>query len=394
MFEESITSLRRPEIVIGDDLGQGSFCVVKQILKFNPLIKENNKPVENSDKEHGTLSDEFRFDNVYSLKNDCPQEYVIKSLRRGLPLNSLLRGEKDLVLEAKILSSMSHPNIVNLCAISKVVSSAIETEELGSCPNFLSCAAAEYFLVEERLFETLVDRLVKWKTEISPSNLRRRWLRRPSVFGKGHLTRARKLRHRIKEIWVERMVVAHDVACGINYMHNLDLVYRDLKPDNIGFDANGNVKLFDFGMAKKLVPADKCNGAYRLTGNTGSARYMAPEVSMNQLYDQKVDAYSFGILLWQLCALETPFEGFTYNKYVETVVMRGHRPKLKSSWPKLVVQLMEDCWSPLSQDRPTFTQIESVLKSYLESPDIEPVLNSDDFGNNLSGGNCKFRRSS
>ena len=55
------------------------------------------------------------------------------------------------------------------------------------------------------------------------------------------------------------------------------LIYRDLKPDNIGFDHEERVKLFDFGLAKELKPELKAKSeGYLLTGNTGSRRYMAP----------------------------------------------------------------------------------------------------------------------
>lgn len=54
---------------------------------------------------------------------------------------------------------------------------------------------------------------------------------------------------------------------------------RDLKPDNLGFNSNNELKLFDFGLAKRLTPEIATdNDLYLLTGNTGSLRYMAPEV--------------------------------------------------------------------------------------------------------------------
>ena len=53
------------------------------------------------------------------------------------------------------------------------------------------------------------------------------------------------------------------------------IVYRDLKPDNIGFDVRGDVKIFDFGLAKEFNPANVLDdGTYKLTGDTGSPRYM------------------------------------------------------------------------------------------------------------------------
>ena len=84
---------------------------------------------------------------------------------------------------------------------------------------------------------------------------------------------------------------------AINHLHNecdpaRITIHRDLKPDNIGFTHNGTLRLFDFGLAAvipRAVPADEIRQGggrrlprFRLTGQTGSVRYMAPEVALNQ----------------------------------------------------------------------------------------------------------------
>lgn len=79
----------------------------------------------------------------------------------------------------------------------------------------------------------------------------------------------------LHRIWIERFTVARDIASALEYLHGQDIVYRDLKPDNIGFNAEGQLKMFDFGLAKKITNADKSDDdLYQLTGNTGSLRYM------------------------------------------------------------------------------------------------------------------------
>jgi len=79
----------------------------------------------------------------------------------------------------------------------------------------------------------------------------------------------------------------------------LIIIFLFLDVFQLGFDQAGCLKLFDFGLAKKLTPSNATdNDLYLLTGNTGSLRYMAPEVAIGLPYNQKADAYSFGILFW------------------------------------------------------------------------------------------------
>lgn len=60
-------------------------------------------------------------------------------------------------------------------------------------------------------------------------------------------------------------------------------MHRDLKPDNIGFDFDGRAKLMDFGLAKIIERKQRCGSLkYRMTGETGSPRYMPPEVATSQ----------------------------------------------------------------------------------------------------------------
>jgi serine/threonine protein kinase len=74
------------------------------------------------------------------------------------------------------------------------------------------------------------------------------------------------------------------------------VVYRDLKPTNVGFDVRDDAKLFDFGLAREFRPEELEDRSYKLTGETGTMRYMAPEVALSQPYSEKVDVFSFGIM--------------------------------------------------------------------------------------------------
>jgi len=83
---------------------------------------------------------------------------------------------------------------------------------------------------------------------------------------------------------------------------------------------SGDAKLFDFGLAKEYDPSkvDK-NGCYKMTACTASPRYMAPEVALGKPYNETIDVYSFGLLLYQILALEAPFEGLTIKSLPKIV---------------------------------------------------------------------------
>jgi Protein tyrosine and serine/threonine kinase len=96
---------------------------------------------------------------------------------------------------------------------------------------------------------------------------------------------------------------------------------------------------------------------------------MSPEVAEDKPYNQAVDVYSFGILLWEMCAAEKPFDGYSAQKHMNQVVKGNERPKLDHShtscWPPNLIWLMKNCWSQYPVKRPTFTMIKQVLRDIL-----------------------------
>lgn len=83
---------------------------------------------------------------------------------------------------------------------------------------------------------------------------------------------------------------------------------------------NGNTpdllekEIADAKRRERLLPP------YEMTGYTGSLRYMAPEVAVNQPYDESVDVYSLSLVLWEIASLERPYKGYNKNKFFDRVV--------------------------------------------------------------------------
>jgi len=166
---------------------------------------------------------------------------------------------------------------------------------------------------------------------------------------------------------VERLFIMRNVALALKYLHSLDVLYRDLKPENLGFDLEGRILLFDFGLAVELRSEDRLhNGTYNIPQG-GTLRYMPPEVARKKPCNCSADVYSFGILFWAVLSLETPFAGFTTEKFSSLVLMQGYRPKISSSWPSEVKSLITKCWSDNFKERPKCKEICDTLNGLLRN---------------------------
>ncbi len=112
-------------------------------------------------------------------------------------------------------------------------------------------------------------------------------------------------------IQVERQVepiesggVAAQVACALDYAHRRGVIHRDVKPDNVLFDEDGNAIITDFGIATA-----RFHGRLTATGRAmGTPHYMSPEQAMGKLVDGRSDIYAIGILLYEALVGQPPFD--------------------------------------------------------------------------------------
>jgi len=106
------------------------------------------------------------------------------------------------------------------------------------------------------------------------------------------------------------------IISAIRYCHEeMNVIHRDLKPDNILFDGKNNIKVADFGLSEEFVPGEK-----QFTF-CGTPEYMAPEVFQGHKFDgPKVDVWSLGIMLYEMLTATLPFPGHTWPQIIERVL--------------------------------------------------------------------------
>jgi serine/threonine protein kinase len=143
---------------------------------------------------------------------------------------------------------------------------------------------------------------------------------------------------------------------GMAYLHSMGVIHRDLKSSNIILDADGRVKIVDFGLS-----CFQSSGPDH-TAETGTYRWMAPEVICHEPYSTAADVYSFGVVLWELLTRDRPFKDMTPIQAAFAVARHGHRPPIPQGTPPPLASLIRRCWHSDPAARPTFEQVVALLR--------------------------------
>ncbi|XP_056654025.1 mitogen-activated protein kinase kinase kinase 12 isoform X2 [Monodelphis domestica] len=141
------------------------------------------------------------------------------------------------------------------------------------------------------------------------------------------------------------------IAGGMNYLHLHKIIHRDLKSPNMLITYDDVVKISDFGTSKEL--SDKSTKM----SFAGTVAWMAPEVIRNEPVSEKVDIWSFGVVLWELLTGEIPYKDVDSSAIIWGVGSNSLHLPVPSSCPDGFKILLRQCWNSKPRNRPSFRQI-------------------------------------
>ncbi|CAA7405502.1 unnamed protein product [Spirodela intermedia] len=161
----------------------------------------------------------------------------------------------------------------------------------------------------------------------------------------------------------KRLIIAMDAAIGMEYLHSKNIVHFDLKCDNLLVNLKDPqrpiCKVGDFGLSK-IKRNTLVSGGVR-----GTLPWMAPELlsGSSSKVSEKVDVFSFGIVMWEILTGEEPYANMHYGAIIGGIVSNTLRPPVPASCDPEWRRLMEQCWAPDPVQRPSFTEIAGRLRA-------------------------------
>ncbi|XP_009983778.1 PREDICTED: ephrin type-A receptor 6 [Tauraco erythrolophus] len=285
---------------------------------------------------------------------------AIKTLKGGY----MDRQRRDFLREASIMGQFDHPNIIRLEGV--VTKRSFPTIGVKSLSRFLRAGFLNSILASHPVSgggslppSISSGRPVMIVVEYMENGSLDSFLRKHD----GHFT------------VIQLVGMLRGIASGMKYLSDMGYVHRDLAARNILVNSNLMCKVSDFGLSRVLE--DDPEAAYTTSGGKIPIRWTAPEAIAYRKFSSASDAWSYGIVMWEVMSYgERPYWEMS-NQDVILSIEEGYRLPAPMGCPASLHQLMLHCWQKERNHRPKFSDIVSFLDKLIRNPSTLHTLVED-----------------
>ncbi|XP_073531820.1 ephrin type-A receptor 7 isoform X3 [Phyllobates terribilis] len=290
------------------------------------------------------------FGEVCSGRLKLPGKRDVAVAIKTLKVGYTEKQRRDFLCEASIMGQFDHPNVVHLEGVvtrGKPVMIVIEYMENGALDAFLR-KCLEWFTSPPK---------TKRSGSTQTMSIKVQTLNTPG-------SNAQK--HDGQFTAIQLVGMLRGIAAGMRYLADMGYVHRDLAARNILVNSNLVCKVSDFGLSR--VIEDDADAVYTTTGGKIPVRWTAPEAIQYRKFTSASDAWSYGIVMWEVMSYgERPYWDMS-NQDVIKAIEEGYRLPSPMDCPSGLHQLMLDCWQKERGERPKFEQIVGILDKMIRNP--------------------------
>ncbi|CAD8079829.1 unnamed protein product [Paramecium sonneborni] len=316
---------RQNQMNIRASLKNTLFCKKRRNLKQNTPPQNSSPPIQNNQPK--STNQQFRhFSDIYEYGH-----HQIGEGAHGIVKKCYKRDQNNLNISDRTTYAVK----IFRTGDTEIINTIRETFQINRSLNDLNCVvkALDLFINSKKEEHHLVMEYCPYQS----------------------------LEQRMGKLCLEDIqIIALNLAQSIKQLHQRGVCHRDLKPDNILIGETLGLKLIDFGVSKRFVVKGKVTKKIDMWTRTGSLFYQAPEIFLGGGYNEKVDVWSIGIILYQLLIGQLPFQQETVLDTIEMIRDSEINVKNTTAFKKL---------NPLEQD---------LLKRLLKK-DPEKRLSAEDF---------------